>query len=112
RQWSSRQLDQEVPPSGWYNEWAELQAHRRFSSRDERPREVVRIERPEVVQALPDPDQFHGQPELVRDRDRDPALGRAVELGQGDSAHLDRLAEEPRLLKAVLPGGRVDDEQR
>src|SRR4029079_2239071 len=103
RQWSSRQLDQEVPPSGWDNERAALQAHRRFSSRDERPREVRRIEWPEVVQALPDPDQFHWKPELVRDRDRDPTLGRAVELGQSDSAHLDRLAEEPRLRGAGLP---------
>jgi hypothetical protein len=48
----------------------------------------------------------------VGDRDRDAALRGAVELGQDDAAHVHGLAEEPRLLQAVLPGARVDDEER
>ena len=41
-----------------------------------------------------------------------PPFARAVELRQGDAGDVDRLAEEPRLLEAVLARGRVDDEQR
>ena len=48
----------------------------------------------------------------MRDREGDAALRRAVELRQRDAADLDCLAEELRLADAVLPGGRVDDEQR
>jgi hypothetical protein len=76
------------------------------------PGEVARIERPEILQLLPDPDELHRQAELVRDRDRDAALRRAVELRQRDARDADRLAEEARLLEAVLAGRRVDDEQR
>ena len=60
----------------------------------------------------PTPDELDRQPELVRDRDGHAALGRAVELRQRDAGHAGRLAEQPRLLQAVLPGRRVDDEQR
>src|SRR5512140_1746067 len=69
---------------------------------DERPGEVVRVEGAQVVELLPHADQLHGQAELVRDRDRDAALRRAVELRQGDAADAGSLAEEPRLLEAVL----------
>ena len=48
----------------------------------------------------------------MRDRDRDAALGRAVELRQRDPGHSRRLREQPRLLEAVLARGRVHDEQR
>ena len=50
------------------------------SVRDQGAREVARVKRPQVVQPLPDAHELHGQPELLRDRDRDPALGGAVEL--------------------------------
>jgi hypothetical protein len=50
------------------------------SLRDQGAREIARVKRPQVVQPLPDADELNGQPELLRDRDRDPALGRAVEL--------------------------------
>jgi hypothetical protein len=50
------------------------------SLRDQGAREIARIERPQVVQPLPDADELHGQPELLGDRDGDAALGRAVEL--------------------------------
>ena len=43
-------------------------------------REIARVKRPQVVQPLPHADELHGQPELLRDRDGDPALGGAVEL--------------------------------
>jgi hypothetical protein len=43
-------------------------------------REVARVKRPQVVQPLPHADELHGQPELLRDRDRDSALGGAVKL--------------------------------
>src|SRR5436190_4466791 len=78
---------------------------------DESPSEIVRIERPQIVERLPHADQLHGQAELVRDRDRDAALGTAVELRQRDAGDTDGLAEQPRLLQTVLPRGRVDDEQ-
>ena len=47
--------------------------------------EVARVERPEVVEPLPDADELHRQAELVGDRDRDPALRRAVQLRQHDA---------------------------
>jgi len=50
------------------------------SLRDQGAREIARVKRPQVVQPLPHADELHGQPELLRDRDRDPALGGAVEL--------------------------------
>ena len=50
--------------------------------------------------------------ELVRDRDRDAAFRGAVELRQHDAGDAGGLAEELRLLHAVLAGRRVDDEQR
>ena len=50
------------------------------SLRDQGAREIARIKRPQVVQPLPHANELHGQPELLRDRDRDPALGGAVEL--------------------------------
>src|SRR5689334_14033216 len=101
-----------MPPSGWENVRSTLQASPPVSTGYQRPRELVRIERPQVVQALADADQLDRQPELVRDRDRDAALGRAVELRQRDPAHLDGLAEQARLLQAVLAGRCVDDGDR
>ena len=52
--------------------------------------------------ALADADELHRQAELVGDRDGDAALRRAVELRQRDAGDADRLAEQPRLLEAVL----------
>src|ERR1700691_4060953 len=75
-------------------------------------REVLRIERAQILQRLADPDQLDGQGELARDRQGDPAAGRAVELGQHDAADLYRLGEHPRLAQAVLPASSVDGEQR
>src|SRR5262245_33575828 len=83
-----------------------------ISARDERLREVVRVERAQVLERLAHADQLHGQAELVRDRDRDAALRAAVELRQRHSRDADGVVEQARLLHRVLPGRRVDDEQR
>src|ERR687887_1909402 len=79
---------------------------------DQRAREILRIERSQVFQALADTDQFDRETELVGDRHGHAALRGAVELRQGDAGHAGRLAEEPRLLEAVLACRRVDHEQR
>src|SRR5436190_19194505 len=77
---------------------------------DEGARELVSVEGPEIVELLTYPDQLHGQTELVGDRNRDTAFRRAVELRQDDTGDAGRFREELRLLHAVLPGRRVDDE--
>src|SRR5262249_20693920 len=78
---------------------------------DEGPGEVARVERAEVVQALTPRDDRDRQIELARDRDRDPALRRSVQLRERTPGHSHRLAEQTRLLEAVLTRRRVDDEQ-
>src|SRR5688500_15571678 len=74
--------------------------------------ELVGIERAEVLQRLADPDQLDRDAELLGDRERDPALGRAVELRERDAGHVHRLAEQERLAETVLPGGGVYREER
>src|SRR5206468_4406828 len=81
-------------------------------ARDERAREVLCVERAQILERLADADQLHWQAELVRDRDRDAALGAPVELREGDARHADGVLEEARLLDGVLTRGRVDHEQR
>src|SRR3954468_2877341 len=56
---------------------------------EQRFREVVGVERPQVLELLADADQLHRDVELVRDGQRDPALGRAVKLGEDDPGHAD-----------------------
>src|SRR5207247_963447 len=68
--------------------------------------------RSQVFEPLPHTHERNGQAELVRDRDCDAALRRAVQLRQSDAGYVDRLAEQACLLEAVLTRGRVDDEQR
>ena len=74
--------------------------------------EVVGVERAQVLEALADPDQLDGQAHLLGDRQRDAALGGAVELGQHHAGYVHGLLEELRLAQAVLAGGRVDRQQR
>ena len=52
-----------------------------------------------------------GSPSSDADREHDPALGAAVELGEHDPGHPDRLGELACLDEAVLAGRRVEDEQ-
>ena len=70
------------------------------SSGQQRAREVVGVERAQVLELLADADQLDRDAELVGDRQRDAALGRAVELGQDDAGDADRLAEQ------LAPGAR------
>jgi hypothetical protein len=80
-------------------------------SGDESAGEVRGVERAKIFELLPHADQLHRQAELVRDRHRDAALRRAVELRQRDAGDAGGLAEEARLLEPVLAGRGVDDEQ-
>jgi hypothetical protein len=79
---------------------------------DRRDRELLRVERAQVLQLLADADQLDRDLELMGDRERDAAARRAVELRQHDPRDLDRLREDPRLAQAVLARRRVDGEQR
>src|ERR1700761_2206265 len=72
----------------------------------ERPGEVPGVERTQILELLADADQLDRDAELGRDRQRDPALGGAVELGEHDPGDVDRLRERLGLAQAVLPGGR------
>ena len=50
----------------------------------QRAGEVVGVERAQVLELLADADQLDRDAELVGDRQRDAALGGAVELGEDD----------------------------
>ena len=78
----------------------------------ERAGVVRRVERAEIVDPLPYPDELDGEPELDGDRDRNATSGAAVELRERDASDADGFAEQPRLLETVLASGRVHDEQR
>src|SRR3954453_829033 len=75
------------------------------TSGEQRAREVVRVERAQVLERLADADQLDRDAELGRDRHGDPALRGAVELGQHDAVDLDGLGEQLRLAQTVLAGG-------
>ena len=77
---------------------------------DERAGEIVGVEVAQIVDALPHADFDDGKLQLVRHRQGDSALGRSVELGDDEGVELERAVELPRLLKPVLAGGGVDDE--
>ena len=62
--------------------------------------------------ASPMPISLTGMPSSPRDRQRDPALGGAVELGEHDPVDRHRLGEQLGLAQAVLAGGGVDGQQR
>src|ERR1700729_2204290 len=82
------------------------------ASGHQRPREVRGVEGAQILELLPHPDQLDRDAELLRDGERDPALGGAVELGQHEPGHVDRLREGLGLAQPVLPGGGVHGEQR
>ena len=52
------------------------------TSADSARAKSVGVERTQIVELLADPDQLHRNPEFARDRERDPALGGAIQLGQ------------------------------
>src|ERR1700729_3437945 len=82
------------------------------ASGHQRPREVRGVEGAQILELLPHPDQLDRDAELLRDGERDPALGGAVELGQHEPGHVDRLREGLGLAQPVLSGGGVNGEQR
>src|SRR5438105_5320311 len=73
--------------------------------------EFVRIELLQIRHRFADADVAHGDLQLVADADDHAALGGAVELGEHEAGHAQRLVEQPRLLDGVLPGGGVDHQQ-
>src|SRR5688572_1683700 len=68
-------------------------------------------ERNQVIDPFADADVPDRQLEVVSDRHRDAALGRAIELGQHDSRHPGDAGEFPRLRQPVLPHRGVEHEQ-
>src|SRR5256886_12635793 len=73
--------------------------------------ELGRIERRKVIGTLAEANQLHRNAQSPLYRDDDAALCRTVQLGQDHAGHVAHLGEHPGLLKAVLAGGRVEDEQ-
>src|SRR5262245_221727 len=78
---------------------------------EQRVDEVRRLERDEVGCRLAEADQLHRDAELRLDGENDPALGRAVELGEHDTRDVDHLGELLRLGEPVLARGGIEDEQ-
>src|SRR6478736_843102 len=75
------------------------------------PREVLRVERLEVVEALADADGNYGKLKAFGDRDQDAAPRRAVELGHDQAGHAGDLLEDLHLVQRVLTRRRVEHEQ-
>src|SRR6185437_9168540 len=65
-------------------------------------REVVGVERPQVVELLADPDELHGDAEFAGDRQRDAALRGPVQLREHDPVDRHDIGEELGLAQAVL----------
>src|SRR5437763_3409625 len=78
---------------------------------EERVDELLGIELDQVSGRLAHTDELDGDSQLLLDGQDDPALGRAVELGQDDPGHVDRLAELLGLVEPVLAGRGLDDQQ-
>src|SRR5205807_9968631 len=69
------------------------------------------VERHQVVDLFAGADEANGQAEFARDGHDDAAFGRAVELGEDNPGDADGRGEFARLRQAVLPGGRVKDQE-
>ena len=78
---------------------------------EQRVHERLRVEGRQVVGAFSEPDELDRHAQLALYGDHDAALGGAVELGQHDAGDVDDLAEDARLLQAVLTRGRVEHQQ-
>src|ERR1044072_9412575 len=73
--------------------------------------EGFRLEWGKVIRPFPEADQLHRDAQLTLHLEHDPALGRAVELGEHDARHVHYLGEHARLRQTVLPGRRVEHQQ-
>src|SRR5262245_20467410 len=71
----------------------------------------VRGKRNEVVDSFAHPDILNRQLQVVRDGDRNPAFGGAVELGEHDSGDTGNTGELACLCEPVLPNGGVQNEK-
>ena len=79
---------------------------------NERPREVVRVERAQVVELLAHADQLHRQAELVGDRDATPPFAEPSSFVSATPVTPTASPNRRACWSAVLAGRRVDDEQR
>ena len=69
------------------------------------------IEGLQIVQPLADADEFHGDLQVVFDREHHAAAGGAVQLGEHDAGKLGNAGEFARLVHGVLPGDRVQHQK-
>src|ERR1035438_1387247 len=82
-----------------------------YASAEQRRHELHRIERHEVRWSLTDPDELDRQSELRSDRENHATFGRAIELGENDARHADRLGELTCLDYTVLAGRGIEHEE-
>src|SRR5215813_307124 len=80
-------------------------------STNESGRECHRVELAEVFDRLTDTDIADRNAELSSDRERNPATGRPIELGERHCGRTCRVHELARLRQRVLTRGGVDHEQ-
>src|ERR1700758_2241033 len=78
---------------------------------EDRVHERLRVERRQIVRALPEADELYWNLKLPLHRDHDAALGGSVELRQHYARHVHHLGEPPGLPEPVLPGGGVEYQQ-
>src|SRR5580700_6861194 len=70
-----------------------------------RPGEITRRERRQIVDAFTDADEMHRHFELRRDGDQNAAARGAVEFGHDQPGDADHLAENLHLRQRILPHG-------
>src|SRR5450631_4049360 len=75
------------------------------------PCEIACSEGAEILDALADADEMHGQPELGGDRHQNAAVRGAVELGHHQARDARDFAEDLDLIERVLADGRVEHQQ-
>src|SRR5690606_24095772 len=78
---------------------------------EQRVHERVPVEHLQVFDALAHPEVLDGDVELVADADGHAALGRAVDLGEGQRGDVGGLGELAGLFNGVLAGAGVEHEQ-
>src|SRR6187455_3313822 len=76
-----------------------------------RPGEIARGERRQILDALANADEMHGQAKPCGERHQDAAARGAVELGHHQPGDARDLLEDLHLRQRVLPDGGVEHEQ-
>jgi hypothetical protein len=74
-------------------------------------RELLRVERLQIVRLLAEADEFDGQTEFFLDGNHHAAFARSVELGNDEAGERDGLVEFARLVERVHAGAAVEHEQ-